>query len=177
MKWASMLVVLGLVGCGAVPAIEDEGDPAPAQEAPHLETQIDAGIYTGRVTCDYRSRNTAQGLVESYSYDFNQTYVFTESGLPATGVNVNPDNDQLEFFGTVFDVTNRTFAATDSGYVENASMVGTVDGDRVNGLWTWTFTDAGSDSILYQLNIVWTYRSAGIPWTIDENCSGTLLAR
>ncbi len=43
-------------------------------------------------------------------------------------------NDQVVFFATVFDVTHRTFNANDSGYVENAFLVGTVEGDRVNGL-------------------------------------------
>ena len=120
------------------------------------------------------SLNSVQGPAESYSYDFNETFVFNESGIPNPGVNYNPDNDQLEFFGTVFDVTNRTFDVTDSGCVENASLVGMVDGDRVNGLITWTFTDAGEDSVRYQLDITWTYRSSGVAWTINEECSGIL---
>ena len=40
-KWASMLVVLGLAGCGAAPAIEDEvaAQPAPEPLTP-LETVL-----------------------------------------------------------------------------------------------------------------------------------------
>ena len=161
-------VLLFVNSCGTVQ------EPLPAQELRDYQTQIEAGIYTGEVTCDYQSRNSVQGLVQSYSYDFTETFVFDESGLPRPGVAFNPDNDQLEAFGTVFEVTNRTFDATSLGCVENASLVGIMDGNRRNGLVTWTFTDAGDDAVLYELSVSWTYRSAGVSWFELEECLGML---
>ena len=155
-------------GCGTAVVT----DSVAAQPVSDPSTGISAGIYSGKVTCQYMSQNTVQGVVDNYPYDFNETVVFTNAGLPEAGVLYDPENDQLELFGTTFDVTNRTFSLTPTGYVENAALVGNIDGDRVNGIWTWTFRSAGIDAIRYQLDIVWTYRDSGVAWTISEDCSG-----
>jgi hypothetical protein len=174
-----IVVLSSLAGCGTAPpagssSSHNRVDAPSTATAPLVETNIEPGIYAGEVTCDYDSRNTVNGVVEAYTYDFNEVFVISDHGLPNPGVAFNPDNDTVEVFGDIFDVTNRTFDATDSGCVENASLVGTVEGSRVNGLVTWTFIDAGKDAVLYRFDVTWTYRSSGVPWTITEECSGTL---
>ena len=167
MKLSAGLSVLLVVGCSP------SSSPSTQQE-PVAGTRIEAGIYTGTVECEFTRIVATQGVVENYVYDFNETFVFDDIGLPQPGAAYNPDDDKVEFFGSVFDVINRTYNASDFGFVEELALVGTVEGDRVNGSITFTFLYESTDALRYQLDIAWTGTTGGFAWSVVEDCSGNL---
>ena len=164
---ASWLGFAFFVGCSS-------SSSPPAQQAPTEGTRIEAGIYTGTVECEFTRQVATQGIVENYVYDFNETFVFDDTGLPQSGAAYNPDDDKIALFGTVFDVLNRTYNVSDFGLVTEAVLTGTVEGDRVDGLITWTFLYDSPTAIRYLLDIAWTSSTAGIAWSVSEDCSGVL---
>lgn len=118
MKWASVLGMLGLVGCGAVPVpVVDEGPPAgqvnPPQQSPPA---IEAGIYSGTSTCDYLLAVGSQEPFES-SDTGAFSRAFSDAGLPtANGEDIFVGKTSTTILGaTTFQFTIQNIVQSTNG--------------------------------------------------------------
>ena len=159
-----------VISCGSQPA--NQGVPTLQLEP----TNIQKGIYSGTVTCQYQRTVSGFGVVDSGTYDFNQTYTFDNNGLPAAGATYDANDDHIDIAGVRLNVTNRTASSSSDGFVESAAVSGVFGDGGISGTITWTLLDDGPGRVDYRLDYAVTYRQNGYPNAEMESCQG-LLAR
>ena len=136
-----------------------------------IVTSIKPGIYVGNVTCEYTAINTVQGIVDNYTYDFNETFSFDNDGnlIPQSS---NPNVVVLS--GITFTVTDRVNTVLGNGATQTIQLEGELDGITVHGTVTLTFLPVGDSTLEYRADLFWTYRISSVGWTESESCTGLL---